>query len=110
MIEALKLIIARSPAAANEAVRTIAAERINSPVAARRYLHVLQMALNDPQAEFSNAEREMLAEWVESPEAENRSFVLRVRLTEGERAHLTQMADAEQVSVSDYVRRKLFRD
>jgi len=108
IVEALKLIIARSPNAAEEAIRTIAAARNNSPVLQIRYANVLIRALADPEANFSSDERELLSSVIEAPGSESRGFTLRVRLTEAERAHLEDLANAAGLSISDYVRRKIF--
>ena len=107
-IAALKLIIARSPRAAEEAIRTIAAARNNSPVVQIRYLNTLQRALADPEATFSPDERDLLADGIETPESESREFMLRVRLTDTERSMLQAAADETGTSMSEYVRRKLF--
>jgi len=108
IIDALKTIIARSPRAAETAVRTIAAARNNSPVLQTRYANVLIMAMADPEATFTPEERAILASAVEAPESSSRDFILRVRLTDQERAELQQLADQDGIGMSEYVRRKLF--
>jgi len=107
-IDALKLIIARSPRAAGDAITAIAAARNNSPVLDVRYLRVMQLALNDPDAEFSAAERAQLAEGVPNPGgSEARSYTLHVRMSDDERARLTALAEADGIGLSEYVRRKV---
>lgn len=108
IVEALKIIIARSPNAAEEAIRAIAAARNRSPVLQIRYLTVLTRALADPQASFSAEERELLSSAIEAPESESRDFMLRVRLTDSERAELQMAADQSGISMSEYVRKKIF--
>lgn len=108
IIETLKIIIARSPRAAETAVRTILAARNNSPVLQTRYANVLIMAMADPEATFTPEERALLAEGFEAPESTSRDFMLRVRLTDQERAALQQLADRDGIGMSEYVRRKLF--
>ena len=108
IIDALKIIIARSPRAAETAVRTIEAARHNSPVLQTRYANVLIMALADPEATFSPAERATLATAIEAPETNSREFMLRVRLTEQDRAELQQLSEQDGIGMSEYVRRKLF--
>lgn len=105
-IDALKLIIARSPRAAGDAITAIAAARNNSPVLDVRYLRVMQLALNDPDAEFSAAERAQLAEGVPNPGG-TRSYTLHVRMSDDERARLTALAEADGIGLSEYVRRKV---
>lgn len=109
MEEALRLIITKSPLAASQAMETIRAIHAKSPILQIRYNNTVQMALNDPQAEFTPAERALLAEFVGSPDSStNRDFMLRVRLTDAERAALQQSADQAQQSMSEYVRQKIF--
>ncbi len=108
IIDALKLVIARSPRAAEDAIRTIAAARNNSPVLQVRYSNVLIQALADPEASFTPDERAILAAGIEAPESESRDFTLRVRLTDAERASLQAAANAAELSMSEYVRSKLF--
>jgi len=61
-INALRLIAAKSPNAMREAIKTIQAIDLNSPVAQRRYNHVVDIALSDPQAEFDAGERAMIVD------------------------------------------------
>jgi len=109
IIEALKIIIARSPNAAEEAVRTIQAARNNSPILQTRYANVLIRALADGQATFTPEERELIASAIEAPTG-TRDVTLRVRLTTSENAQLTEAADQAGQSVSEYVRRKIFSE
>lgn len=108
MEQALKLIISKSPDAMREAIKTLQAIKAKSPIVQQRYNRVVEIALSDPQAEFSADERAILADSLAGIEEEGRSFMLRVRLTERERAELQQEADAENMSMSEYVRQKLF--
>jgi hypothetical protein len=110
IIDALKLIIAKSPRAAEEAVRTIAAVRNNSPVVQIRYATVLTRALADPEAYFSLEERELLASMIEAPDSSGRDFTFRLRLTDSERAALQAAADETGMSMSEYARRKIFSE
>ncbi len=61
-IDALKLMAAKSANASHEAIRAIAAIDINSPMAGRRYNHVVDIAFNDPGADFTRAERELIVD------------------------------------------------
>lgn len=108
MIEALKLIVAKSPNAARQALQAIAAVSNKSPVAQVRYNHCVSIALNDGQAQFTQAERALLASYLDGTDSDNRSFMLRVRLTDTERARLQDAADAAGQSMSEYVRSLLF--
>lgn len=108
IIEALKIIIAKSPNAAEEAIRAIAAARNNSPILQIRYSNALTRALADPQANFTPEEREILSSVIESTPSETREFTLRIRLTDSERADLQTAADADNLTMSEYARRKIF--
>jgi hypothetical protein len=107
IITSLKIIIAKSPAAAEEAIRAIAAAKNNSPVLQTRYANCLIRALADPQAEFTQAEREQLAAGI-TTETDTKDFMLRVRMSQAERMQLAQLADAAGVNMSEFVRKKLF--
>jgi hypothetical protein len=108
IIEALKIIIAKSPNAAEEAIRTIAAARNNSPILQVRYSNVLIRALADPRAEFTPDERELLAAVIETPGTATRDFTLNLRLTSSERVELEQAAQTAGLSLSEYSRQQLF--
>ena len=71
-INALRLIAAKSPNAMREAINTIRAINLNSPVAQRRYNRVVEIAFNDPQAEFSADERAMIADGLDIVEQSGR--------------------------------------
>jgi hypothetical protein len=64
MKDALQIIISKSPNAADDALDCIKAIRAKSPVVARRYEHTVQLAFNDPQAEFTPAERALIASYL----------------------------------------------
>lgn len=109
IIDALKTIVARSPRAAGEAMRTIVAARNNSPVLQARYAQVLIRALADPDAKFTDEEREALAAGIDAPEpGGGRDLVFRLRLSGDERMALENAAAAAGLNMSDYVRRRLF--
>jgi hypothetical protein len=108
MIDALKIIVARSPSAGRNALQAIQAVRSNSPVAHVRYLNVLQDALADGEAAFTLQERQILADAIEAPDVENRDYTLRVRLTESEHAELERVAQDAGQTLSDYTRVRLF--
>lgn len=109
IIDACKLIIAKSPAACEEAIRTIAAARNKSPIVQVRYSALLIRAMADPQADFTAAERADLASAIEPGEiADTRGMVIHIRLTDQERADLQGAAESAGLSLSEYARRKLF--
>ena len=108
IIEACRIIISRSPNAAEEAIRTISAARNNSPVLQTRYLNTLQRALADPQAEFTREERETLSMSIGDVKIEGRDYMLRIRLTDSEHDALESAASAAGITMSDYARDKIF--
>jgi hypothetical protein len=111
MDDALRLIVAKSPRAAAEAVRTMTALRAGSPILQHRYQRVLEMALADPAAEFTSDERAVLADALtagEAVESGTRDRILRVRLSPAEWADLEATAADSGETLSSYVRRQLF--
>jgi hypothetical protein len=108
MEQALKLIIAKSPNAMREAITTLRALSSGSPVVQQRYNHTVDIALNDPQAEFTLEERALIADNLAATGDATRDFLLRVRLTDAERVELETVSSDAGMSMSEYVRRKLF--
>jgi hypothetical protein len=62
MEQALKLIIQKSPNAAPQAITCLRALSLNSPVVNKRFSHCVEIALNDPQADFTPEERSILVD------------------------------------------------
>jgi len=111
LIDALKLIIARSPSAGENAVRALASARAGSPMAQTRYQQVLIQALADPQAEWTSEERMTLADAVSgAAETSTRTHMLHVRLSDAERARLERRAGDAGMSMSEYVRSLILGD
>lgn len=92
----------------HEAIKCLQAIRVNSPVTQIRYNHVVELALNDPQANFTPEDRALLAGYLTVSSESTRDYTLRVRLTDVERAQLQEAADQAGQDMSEYVRRKLF--
>ena len=107
MENALRIIISGSATASQEAIDCMRAIREDSPVVALRFERVVKMALSDPRAEFTQEERRTLSDAL-LPADTSRSFVLRIRLTDEERSHLTAAAAGLGQSMSEYARRKIF--
>ena len=104
--DALKLIAAKSPGAMLEAAKTM---RSSGRILQMRYNWIVQIALGDPQADFTAEDRALIAAHLE-PDTDDdiRDYTLRIRLTPTERADLEQRAEAAGQTVSEYVRRTLF--
>lgn len=109
MTEALRVIIGGSPAAGQEAIRTMRAIQAGSPIVQARYNRTVELALGDDGASFTPAERRLLAVSVDAVdgEPERRERVLHIRLTEDEHARLQDAAGAAGQSVSVYVRGRI---
>ncbi len=93
MDDALKLIIARSPAATAEAVSTLRAIGAKSPTVQQRYQHTVELALNDPDADFTADERSLIASYLEVVnDTARRDKLVQVRVTAEERETLDRLA------------------
>lgn len=112
MIDALKLIVARSPMAASQAMQCISAIKAKSPVVQHRYNRCVEAAFSDPNAEFSADERELIAEYVASEGGEDRPqskfFDVRIRVNATEKAAIQQKAANAGLTVSDFIRGRIF--
>lgn len=106
MEEALRIIIAKSPAAAGQAIKTIHAVHVKSPLLQHRYNATLDAALHDSQADFTPEERALLAQFAAAGE-KIRETRLQVRVTIAEKLYLQQQATEENMTLSAYVRDKL---
>lgn len=108
MENALRIIIGKSPAAAREAMQTMQAVHVNSPVLQHRYNRTVEIALTDPRAVFTDEERATISEFVSVADTDTRNTILHVRLTDDEWLRLQEAAKQARVSASEYARRKLF--
>ncbi len=106
MEDALRIVIAKSPQAAPQAMKAIHSVHAKSPMLQHRYNAVVDAALNDPQAEFNAEERELLARFVAAGE-KIRETRLQVRVTIAEKLYLRQMAAEQNLTLSDYIRKKI---
>lgn len=107
MIEALRIIAAKSPYAGAQAMQCIKAIQVKSPIVTERYNRVVELAFSDPQAEFTPEERQLIAVHIADHIADgdgNRSVTVRFRVTAAERADLETLASGAGVHVSEYIR------
>jgi hypothetical protein len=107
LTSALRLIITRSPNASQQAMTCLRAAQNNSPVVNRRYAYVLEIALNDPEANFTQAERADLASLLEIDAKERKSEMIALRVTTAELEHIQQQAETANQSISDWIREKI---
>ncbi len=105
MIEALRIIAAKSPAAAAEAIKTL-----KIPVKTRqiRYNFVADMAINDPEANFSAEERALIVKFIEPIDQAKSRMLPPIRVTEEEYAQIVDAAHLAGTTVSSYIRSRLF--
>ena len=110
MIDALKLIISRSPMAAQQAMQCIQAISAKSPMVQNRYNRVVETLFSDPQAKFSQDEQALIAAYVTTSEEEAdeaRKLDLRVRVNATEKAEIQQAAKQAGQTVSDFIRARI---
>ena len=109
MIDALRIIAARSPYAGGQAMQCIRAIQAKSPVVKDRYNRVVDMAFGDPQAEFTPEERQLIAIYIDGGDGENKTQVVHWRVTPSEYADLKQLTeDGGYNSMSDYLRSQVW--
>ena len=107
MIDALKLIIARSPQAGSTALECIRAVKASSPVLQHRYNRTVEYAFSDPNAKFAAEERELIASYVESEDGGPKTLELRIRVNASEKAQIQRMAKDGDLTVSDFIRERI---
>lgn len=101
---ALKVIAVRSSAAVREALGALRAIQKRSPMATSRANRAIKAAIEDAGAGWTERERMQLADLI----AGLGDAMLNVRLTTQERDDLKRRADAAGLSLSAYVRARLF--
>lgn len=99
----LTIIAGGSPAAARMAADALRARKNGSPMAAARAARAARLALSDPQATFTEAERRQIAEILDT----ERGVDLRLRVTADEKARVQAMADEAGITVSDFIRQRI---
>ncbi len=99
---AIRVLMARSMDAARLLRRRSAT---TNPNFQQIYNHVSTQVLSEPNSGLTPEERELVATFITlNEESEPRSQMLRVRLTESERADLERKATRERMDMSEYVR------
>jgi len=106
--DAVRLIAAKSPQAAKEAIHLLRTPG-DAPLRQNRYNRIAEWAVSDPQADFTPEERRIITSFLQADDAgTERAFMLRVRLTESEREELQTASEAAGMTMSEYARRKIF--
>lgn len=103
MIEALRIIAAKSPYAGSQAMQCIKAVQMKSPIVTERYNRVVELAFSDPQADFSPEERQLIADHIGGGNGK-RTETVRFRVTQSERADLETLAADADMEMSEYIR------
>lgn len=103
--DAIRLIVMKCPGVAAEAARALMApER----TVALRYRALLPRALRDPESTLTEEDREVLLDALDpAPHGEERSVQLNIRLAPSELELVRMMAEAEGMTVSAWVRRRI---
>jgi hypothetical protein len=104
-IQDAKRLIALSP----EGLRILGAG-VSRPCFAGRFNAAAQAALSDGATDYTAEERRLIAEFIESEEGESRDYMLRVRLSDDERAELARRAAQAGTNMSEYVRRQVLAE
>lgn len=101
IIQALKIMIVKSPAAAGAAANALQSKsRIQE-----NFNRLVPAALNDPNARFTEEDRLVIAAAMEKPDTKSvRSITLHVRITEQEKELLEKRAAAAGMSMSEFLR------
>jgi DNA replication initiation complex subunit (GINS family) len=110
MIDAMKLIVSKSPTSGSEAIKTMQAIHAKSPILQLRYNRTVEMALNDREATFTPDERALLALFVDviSDPDEMSSTLPAVRCSDVERTDIEERARSAGMNLSAYIRSVLF--
>lgn len=93
-----------------EAASAFSKLRISSPLFPALYTKLAGKILASTNSGLTGEERALIARFMmlNTPDDDTRSFMLRVRLTENERAELQHMADEADMDMSEFVRSRLF--
>jgi hypothetical protein len=109
VIEVLKTIIAKSPAASKGALTLYdSANNIEDNAFLFQYNKIVEEAFADPGANLTNKDRLRIVNLLGRPQSKTRTEVLRVRINQYELWKLSKDAAQLGVSISEYVRKRLF--
>lgn len=107
MIDALRIIAAKSPYAGEQAVQCIRAIQAKSPIVQQRYNRVVELAFGDNMADFTQEDRSLIASYIDTDAdtgAESRTQTVRFRATPSEEREIQMMADAAGKDKSEFIR------
>lgn len=107
MIDALRIIVGKSPTAAKEAMQCMRAVAVKSPVVQHRYNRVVEMAFSDPEAKFTAEERELIASCTGDDGGDAKLLDVRVRVNAEEKIIVQHMAAEAGMNVSEFIRDRI---
>jgi hypothetical protein len=102
--DVLRLIAAKSPATSGQATRAL---RMVGQPESRPIQYAIELALDDPAASFTDAERMAITDHIVPALAGAQTLDIRLRVNPGDKQQIQAMADAAGMSVSDFIRQKL---
>jgi hypothetical protein len=110
LIEALKTIIAKSPAASVGALTLYDnANTIEENAFYFQYNKIVEEAFGDAEAKLTDKDRLKIVNLMGKPQSKNKTKILRVRINQYEQWKLSKDAAQLGVTISEYVRKRLFR-
>jgi predicted DNA binding CopG/RHH family protein len=109
VIEALKTIIAKSPAASKGALDLYDNANITDETAFYfQYNKIVEQAFGDAEAKLTDKDRLKIVNLMAKPQSKKKTEVLRVRINQYELWKLSKDAAQQGVTISEYVRKRLF--
>jgi hypothetical protein len=109
VIEALKTIIAKSPAASKGALDLYDNANTTDETAFYfQYNKIVEQAFSDAEAKLTDKDRLKIVNLMAKPQSKKKTEVLRVRINQYELWKLSKDAAQQGVTISEYVRKRLF--
>ena len=103
--DAVDVILSRHPASAAEATRLQRAIQVDSPMIASRFRLLVE---NSEHAKYTAEEQQIIADAVAALSGNpSRDQVIRLRVTQEEKAEITAAAEDAGQTISEYVRQRL---
>lgn len=111
LLDAMRLIAAKSPNATHAALLAFRALQNNSPLGESRAQRAIEVALRDRESTFTTEDRSSLALLFmgqdPNQEEEPRTLDLRIRVNADEKQHVKDLADEAGLSVSNFIRQRV---
>jgi 16S rRNA U516 pseudouridylate synthase RsuA-like enzyme len=100
----LRLIAAKSPATSGQATRAL---RMVGQPESRPIQYAIELALRDPAASFTEEERTAITSHIAPARADVQTLDIRLRVNPGDKQQIQAMADAADMTVSNFIRQKI---